>query len=169
MADHVFGVHAFGRLDVMCATSGMDVMIARPPTSERWIDPTNSAECICLKRSGDDQFRLLRNALRSAREDDGVFAFRQFDGIAVAAVNLRVKSEVGRESFGDVGINALLPVANEKGPQRRLTVLVEHTKHDCLGGRSIKEHVGIIAETEILRALADVEGDSSFTLAGIAA
>src|SRR5947207_1507755 len=39
MADHVFGVNAFGRLHVMGAAGGMDVMIAGPPTEQGGIDP----------------------------------------------------------------------------------------------------------------------------------
>src|SRR5438552_4507779 len=53
MADHVLGVDAFGRLDVMGATSGMDVMIARPPARFRWINPADELEGVRLARGGN--------------------------------------------------------------------------------------------------------------------
>src|SRR5262245_4468831 len=51
VAHHVGGKHAFGRIHVVGAARGVNVMVARPPAELRGIDPTFDLKARSLSRT----------------------------------------------------------------------------------------------------------------------
>jgi hypothetical protein len=118
----------------MRTTRRMDVMIARPPAELRWINPTFHFE---LKVPGlliHLEVQRFHHRFGAAREFHGVIAVGQFQRFAVAAIDLRVKREVGCESLGRRWIDPLLGVANQERRGGRLIVLVAHAERDGVCG-----------------------------------
>ena len=80
-----------------------------------------------------------------------------------------MKEEVGSQPAAGRRINPAHPVAKDERRHRRACILVanvENERHRRLAG---KEDINIAAEAQVLSALADVEADLRFTLAGIPA
>ena len=75
----------------MGAIGGVDVVIARPPTHQRWINPALHLERLGYIRIADDDDAGLWNRLRAAIIPNGVGAARQFHVFAVGAIDLGIK------------------------------------------------------------------------------
>src|SRR5690242_4150369 len=144
-------------------------MIARPPAKGGRINPTNDFECVRLRSAGDRQFRFLRNAFGSARESNRIVAPRQFQNVAIRAIHLRVKSKIRREPLRDRRVHALLRVMDQERGRGWLAMLVQNAQGHGLRGQCGKENIDIIAETEVLSSLADVERNARFPFSGVAA
>ena len=169
MAEHVHRVDAFGGIHVVRATSGVDVMIARPPAELRRIDPAFHLEVGFCERRRDGHRDDFGDGFGATRELDGVVSFRQANRFSVRAINLRVKGKVGREPLGLRRIDAALRVANDERRHGGLAVLVHHAEDDGARGQAAEENIDLAAEAEILGALADIEGEPGFALADVAA
>ena len=91
---HVRRVNPLGRVGVMGATGGVDVVIARPPTHQRWINPALHLERLGDIRVADSDGAGLRDRLRAAIIPNGVGAARQFHVFAVGTIDLRMKMKV---------------------------------------------------------------------------
>ena len=100
VAHHVRCVDAFGGVFVMGATGGVDVVIARPPTHQRWINPALHLERLGDVRIADGDGAGLRDRLRAAISSNGVGAARQFHVFAVGAIDLRMKMKVRCKPLG---------------------------------------------------------------------
>src|SRR3954462_234208 len=126
---HVGGVHAFGRVGVMRATGGVDVMVARPPAAQRRVDPA-------FELDQDAGFTIHADGLmtgaifRAARRLDRVNGAGQVYLFAVRSINLRLKGEVGRQAFGQRGIDAALAVADRDAGGGRFSIFVEYSEAD---------------------------------------
>src|SRR5579859_4467377 len=100
MAVHVAGQNPFGGLTVMSATGGMNMMIARPPTHFRGIDPATQLEGSGLVRPFDVERLGLGQVLRTAGVFDEIPALRQNELFSVGPIDLRMKGKVGRQALG---------------------------------------------------------------------
>ena len=137
MAHHVRGEHAFGRIHVVSAARGVNVMVARPPAELCGIDPTLDLKARALSRTTilaaraasrlhDRELLRLRNRFRTAPELHLVRAGRKLHEFTISAVHLRVEREVGRQALGARRIHAALRVANDECRDRRRTRFVAH-------------------------------------------
>src|SRR5271165_2056653 len=105
LPDHVLRQHSFSRVLVMRATRGVHMMVAGIPAILRGIDPAVEPErklggALVIHR----EFLHMGNILGPAVVGDRVVTGWQAYLLAVGAVDLRLKEEVGRESLGGVGI-----------------------------------------------------------------
>ena len=79
-----------------------------------------------------------------------------------------MKREVRRQALGLRRINARLLVANHQHCGRRFALLVQQVKLHVAGGQTSEQQIDIVAVTDVLCALADIERNLRFALAGIA-
>ena len=165
---HVFRPHAFGRVLVVRASGGVDVVISGEVAVAGGIDPAGELDGQLLGTGHRDPPRL-GDVFRAAGNRDAECAGRQADALAVRAVDLRLEEEVGRQTLGDVRIDAFLIVAHEETGRRRLPVLVLHAQADGMRRRRGEQHLDVVAEADILRALADAESEDRGSLPGVAA
>ena len=112
VAEHVGRMHAFGRLDVMSAAGGVNVMVARPPTELRRINPAFDLEAGALQLPGDDDRLLAGDRFRPARKLHRVAPLWQTHRFPISPIDLRMKREVRRQPLGLGRIDALLRVAD---------------------------------------------------------
>ena len=80
-----------------------------------------------------------------------------------------MKGEVRRQPLGLRRIHQAGLVTDDEHGGRRLVVLILDVKGDFARGQAIKQQVRLVAVADVLRALADVEGDLALALAGVAA
>src|SRR5262245_56957739 len=80
-----------------------------------------------------------------------------------------MKRKIRRQPLGHRRIDAALGVTDRQACGRRLAVFVENAKSDDMCRLAIEDDIHLVAETEILRPLADVERNLRFALARIAA
>ena len=80
-----------------------------------------------------------------------------------------MKRKVRREPLGLRRINAPLVVPDDEHCGGRLPVFVEHVKSHFAGRQTVEQHIYIVAITDVLRPLPDVERNLSFALARVAA
>ena len=102
--------------------------------------------------------------LRTARVLDGVVSRRQRERLAVGAVNLRLKEEVGRQPLGLRRIDAGLRVADQERRSGGLIVGILDVQLHLSRGLAAEQDVDGTAEAEILRALADIEVEAGLAL-----
>ena len=167
VALHVRRVHTLGRVIVMRATGGVDVMIAAPPAELGGIDPALHLEGLLLL-AGHLDLAKLPDALRPALEPHGVGALRQLHTFAIGAVHLRMKRKVRREAFGLRGVHAPGGITNLKRGDGRFAVFILHAQRHRKRRRGGEEHVHLIAEAEVLRALPHVKGKLRLALTLVA-
>jgi hypothetical protein len=79
-------------------------------------------------------------------------------------VNLVLKEEIGREPLRPRRVDAAGRVAKAEPPHGRCAVSVQHLQLDRHGGPDIEQDRHLAAEAEILRALADIEGQRGLAL-----
>ena len=168
MAHHVRRVDAFGWFCVVRAPGRVNVVIPRPPAELRRVDPTLEFEGERLLFTGHLRRFRFRDIFRTARVFDGVFAGRQLFRLAVGAIHLRMKSKVRREPLGLRRINAPLIVPNDEHRGGWLPVFVKHVKSHFAGRQNVEQRIHIVAITDVLRPLPDVERDLRLPLAGVA-
>ena len=113
--------------------------------------------------------RGLRYVFRPTRVFHGIFARRQFLRLAVGAIDLRVKGEVRRQPLGLRRIDQARLVADDEHGRGRLIVLVADMKRYLARRKAFKQQVHLVAITDVLCALADVESDLALAFAGVAA
>ena len=167
---HVFRLHAFGRVLVVRAAGGVDVMIAGEPAVLRRIDPARQLEDQ-LHRAVDDE-ALASVADTRAR---GVTVTVKSPGgssigLAVVPIDLRLEEEVGGEALRDVRIDAI-ERRRESGTRRSSgwpCSSCTRTRTDATVQR-VNRNLDVVAEADVLRALADVEADERRPLPGVAA
>src|SRR5215831_1892906 len=170
LPDHVLGFDTFGWVRVVRAYRGMNVVIARIPAVFRRIDPAVELEREFVGPvSLVGEFTRMRQVFGTARVLHGVVAGRQLDGLTVGTIDLRLEEEIGREPFGGVGIEAVQAVADLEGRRRWPAVFIFDTQRDLAGGERRKQDRDVVAEADVLRALADVEADLGGALARVAA
>src|SRR5687768_17409392 len=115
MAHHVGGVYAFGRVRVMGAAGGVNVVIAGPPAGFGRVDPALEGEggrLIFL--TADLDLRSPGKVFGTAGVFDRVLAPGEFDRLAVGAIDLRMKREVRGEALGLRGVDVTLLVAEDE-------------------------------------------------------
>src|SRR6185369_17764196 len=117
-----------GRLYVMSAPRGVDVVIAGPPAQLRWINPPLQTKFQRLRLATHGHLFGLRQILRAARVFDGVRTGWKFHFFAVGAIDLRLKTKVGREAFGRWRIDAPFLVADDKAGDGGLIVFIPDLK-----------------------------------------
>ena len=100
---------------------------------------------------------------------DGVVAIRETEALAVHEVNLGVEGEVRREALGERRVNALLRVTDYERRGGRRAGFVLHAEPEFARRQGGEEHVRLIAEADVLGALADAEGNLRLPFAGVAA
>src|SRR6185369_8872505 len=153
---------------VVRAAGGMNVMIAGIPSHLSRVDPTVQAEGDLHGLGFHFQALGLLAILRAAGIFDGVLAGRQQDELAIGAIDLGMKGEIGREALGLRRIDAALGVADQERSGGGTIVEVEHAKRDFGSRFGSEQKIEIAAETEVLRSLPDVKAQSGFTLSGVA-
>src|SRR5687768_9097777 len=124
MPDHIGRMHAFGRVAVMGATCGVDMMIPRPPAGSRRADQPPALKRQFLRRVIDRHFARLGNRFGSARKLDPVRPVPEFHFLAIRAINLRMKSEVRSEPFSLRWSDPPCLIAKDKRGNRRRALLV---------------------------------------------
>lgn len=170
MPHHVRRVYALGGIGVVRAARRVNVVVAGHPARERGIDPALDLEVPLLAwRVCDGERRGLFHGFGAALKLHDVGACGESEILAVGAIDLRMKGEVGRESLGLRRVNALLLIANDKPRGGGPIVFIAHAQRDRVGGCATKQEVGLIAKTDVLSALADVERKLRLPLAGVAA
>ncbi|MFO0002651.1 MAG: hypothetical protein ACK559_16110, partial [bacterium] len=87
----------------------------------------------------------------------GIPAGRQAHRLAVVAVDLRVEEEVRGQALGLGREDMAAVVGDEQRRGRGLAVLVEHPEPHRVGRTAGEERVDLAAESEVLRALTDIE------------
>src|SRR5688572_10209893 len=168
LANHINRMHAFGRVGVMSAAGGVDVMIARPPARLGRIDPALKVDLHRLWALADGDLASCDHIFRPAGHLHVEFTGRQGHLLAVVAIDLRMEKEIGREPLGLRWINPSLLVANGQGGRRGLAILIENVECHRRRWDALEENGNFAAEPDILRPLADVARDRRLTLAGVA-
>src|SRR5262249_26520880 len=93
---HVLGGDALGGALVVRAAGRVDVVVAGVPAARRRVDPALQGEFLGVRAGrGHGDFPGEHEVFGAARPGHGVLAGLQGDGLAVAAVDLRVEAEVG--------------------------------------------------------------------------
>src|SRR5437588_4214347 len=124
VADHVLGVNALGWLHIMRAASSVDMVIAGPPATFGRIDPTLQMKGQLLGFVGDLDRLGLRQIFRPAGIFDGISSFGQPDFLAIAAINLVLKTKVRREALWRRGIDPSILIANDEAGRGGLVVFI---------------------------------------------
>ena len=166
---HVLRVDALGRVCVVRAAGGVDVVVAGDVAKLHRVNPPLDLEIEALRGLRNRDLARLLHGLRTAIELDNVIALRQTNRLAIHAIDLRMKREVRREALGLRGVDAALRVANDEAGGARLVVFVLHTERDFRRGQTGEKQIHLVAKTDVLRALADVETNLRLALAGVAA
>ena len=169
VSQHVRRVNPLGRVGVMGATGGVDMVIARPPAHQRRINPALDFECLDSVRIGDGDGSVLRQRLGAAIKSDIVLTGWQSHMLAITTINLRMKVKVGRKPLGLRRIHAAKAVTDFKTGGCRHVVFVEYLERDFVCRLAVEEQVNFAAKTEVLRSLANVEAELGIALAGVAA
>src|SRR5690349_23455788 len=79
-----------------------------------------------------------------------------------------MKWKIGREPLGLRRIDPPMRVANHERRGGRLVFLVAHAERDGASGQAGEQRVHFVAVTDVLRALADIEGELCFAPTGVA-
>src|SRR5437016_77171 len=114
MTHHVRRGHAFGGFGVMRATGGVNVMIARPPAALGRINPAFHLEGRGRGMAFYNERPFLDDGFRSARKFHRILSGGQLERLTVAAIDLRMKREIGREPLVWRGIDAVGAIAQQK-------------------------------------------------------
>ena len=93
---------------------------------------------------------------------------RQRERFAVGAINLRLEEEVRRQSLGLRRIDPALRVANQERSGGGLIVRILDAELHLRRSLRVEEQVDRTAESQVLRALADIEVESRLALSGVA-
>ncbi len=157
MQHHVWSVNALRWLGIVRAARSMDVMIAREPSAQRWIDPALHIEVKLVDCWTDIYCAQQWQHLWAARELYGIPPWWQAQGVAIAAVDLRVKTEVGSGSLRLGGVDAPKLIADLERTSARLIVLVEHTQYNVVRRDALKDDVDLVAKPEVLCSLTNVK------------
>ena len=166
---HVRRMDALGRVGVMRAAGGVDVMVAGDVAELHRVNPPLDLEVEALRGLRHADLARLLHRLRAAVELKRVIAFGQTNRLAVHAIDLRMKREVGREALGLRGMHTALRVADDEAGGRGLAVLVLHAERDFRRRQAGEEQIHFVAEADVLRPLADVEGELRLPFPSIAA
>ena len=89
--------------------------------------------------------------------------------LPVVPVDLRLEVEVGRQALRNVRIDAIELVAHGEPGGGRPAVLVLDVDADGVRRAGGEQHLDVVAEPDVLAALADVEADERRALPGVAA
>ena len=99
-----FGSHAFGRVLIVRAAGGMDVMVARIPAVLGRIDPAFERQRQLRRPVGvDGEFLGVRDVLGPAVVGDRVVALGQADALAIGAIDLRLEEKSGARRLEGLG------------------------------------------------------------------
>ena len=80
-----------------------------------------------------------------------------------------METKIRREPFRLRRIDPALLIANEERSGRGLIVFIPHTKDDLVRRLAVEKNVHLVAESEVLGSLADIEFELGLALAGVAA
>ena len=78
----------------MCATGGVDMVVAGPPAHQRWIDPALYLERLGFVLAIDFERPNLGERLRATIEFYLIRPVGQFHGLSIRAIDLRAEVEV---------------------------------------------------------------------------
>src|SRR5262249_26347725 len=107
--------YAFGRVLIVRAAGGVDVMVAGEPAEPRRIDPPLERDGELARTAGvDAQLLRLRDVLRSAARRHRVRAVGQAQRFAIGSVDLRLEGKIGREALRLVRIDAAEAVSDQE-------------------------------------------------------
>src|SRR5437870_3150831 len=170
MQEHVVGKDTFGRIGVVGAAGGVDVVIAAVVAIITGVDPAlelNADMGVALLRDGDRTLQLT--VFGSSTKRHGELARRQQDRAAIVAVNLLLKEKVGCQTLGLRRVNVIRLIAEREASRRRFAIDVGDRQLDLNAGTNIEEDRHFAAETEILGSLANVEAKRRLAFARFAA
>ena len=169
----------FGRLDVVRAARGVDVMVARPPAEPGRIDPPLDLEDRLLDRSagarlGHREPPSARVRLGAPPELHVVLPGRQGEQLTVVPVHLRMKGEIRGETLRLGGIDAALRISNDEARHRGLAGLVSHPPahgHGRPAGEPDRHSVAVPVDRRHQRAFGPhkLERQLRVAVAGVAA
>src|SRR5215831_17163280 len=127
VAHHVLGRDALRRAFIMSAAGGMDVMVARPPAALGRVYPALEGERFGVRGCpwNSDLF-LQHQVFRPARIAHRVLARLEQNGLAVAAVYLRVEEKVWSETARSRWIHSALHVPNVEGRHDRPAIAIAY-------------------------------------------
>ena len=148
----------------------MNVVVAGIPAERRRIDPSLERKRERGRpRRVEVEFLGLRNVFGPAADDDRIVAVGQVKRFTVTAVDLLLEEEIGRKPFRGIRIDPVEAVANQKRRDRRPTVLVAEANRHSPRRQRGKENGDVVSESDVLRALTDVESDLRRSLTAVAA
>src|SRR5260221_11689518 len=124
----------------MCASGGVDVMVARPPAKFRRIDPALNLKRGHLSFASNLQLAFLDNRFRPSREFDCVSSFRQFKTLAVRSIYLRMKRKIGGEPLILRRIDPSGLVANDKTAGGRFSIFILNPQSNLLCRRASEQN-----------------------------
>src|SRR5690242_12003781 len=99
----------------------------------------------------------MRQILRTSGVQHVVIAVGQLYGFAIGPVDLRLEEKVGGEPFRGIRIQPVQTVSDLERRHGRTAVLILDPQRNLAGWKGIKENRDVIAETDILGTLADIE------------
>ena len=169
MPNHIVGENPFRRAFIVGATCCVNMVIARPPAEPRGINPAPNLEGHFRGGWTHNHFADFRNRLWPTGKGDRVASVGQMFGLAVAAIDLGMKSKIRCQAFRRRWIDVAECVPNVECPGDGLTVFIADSKGNDPGRTSLKEDVGFASKSEVLGALADVERKLRLALTGISA
>jgi len=127
LADHGFRRDTFGWTGVMCTAAGMNMGVTRVPSPFRRIDPALQFHFdACVAGIDGDRLRAGQ-VFGTAPALDGLFSVGQQNGLAVAAVDLRLEKEIRRHSHRLRRIDPILPIFDRKGSDTATTVSIAYS------------------------------------------
>ena len=100
VTEHVWCVYAFGWVQVVGASGCMDMMIARPPSRKRRVDPSFKVKSFGLGFSSDGYLVFLPQVFGTAGHLEIVFAGRKHEIFPVIAIHLGMEMKVRGKPLG---------------------------------------------------------------------
>ncbi len=171
MTHHVRGRDAFGGVLVVGATGGVDVVVAGKPLTLGGVDPALELEVRALAGDAflDGQLVGLDEVFRAAGDGDGILAGREEQGLAICAIDLVVEEEIGGQAAGWIRIDPTMGIADDESGGGGPAVHVLDAEGDADGGDAVEQDGDLVAEAEVLGALANIEGEGGLAAADVAA
>jgi len=180
MAEHVLRTHALGRVFIVQAAGGMDVVVAAPVAMLVRIDPAFDLIGERDRLVADDKGLHFRDALRSVRAFHRVIARGKVQGFSGLSIDLTLEKEVRSQPFRLRGIDAALAVTDLEGSHARRAVGVLHVElHRCtrddLESHRHRRPVGAVAlrvfqihpvDVDVSRSHSRIEPDAGELIGG---
>src|SRR5579864_623152 len=149
LAHHVLWPHAFSGILVMRTTCCVHMMVARVPMVLRRIDPTSHRKRnyvgACLSH-----FNLLRlgQVFGAHRGGHPVTTRRNLNSVSVLSIDLRLKKQIGSQTFYWIWIESIQTVADRKCRNGGGTVLIANGQAQRECWQRIEQCRHLVAKAE---------------------